>query len=328
MNSPVTLITGGSGYIGSALLQALLATGQAPIVAARPSALQRMNLPNQQLRTLDLSVNQGFDSATDGVGTIVHCAGLAHNRGKASDYNTINTLATVNLATAALNNGVRHFIFVSTVNVVPASVDDPCASTRQWVLPVGPYARSKAQAEQALEDIFRNTKCHLTILRPALVYDKTLTASLLSLATIVSKIPVLLPPLGHRLMISRPDLVRLLVNLIHQPPLPLKGGQENTRVVLAADGQRYSARRIGRALSTVPRNRWGFARVPLPASIWRLLAGLRDKQLGVPLETTWQSLAGQYWCPPETVAMPPIADWAPSHTLETLIQTTSGSPLL
>jgi len=321
MSPPVALITGGSGYIGSALIQALMARGHEPIVAGRRSSLAEISLPSTQLRYLDLSTNVGFDRATAGIGTVVHCAGLAHNSGPASAYDTINTLATANLARAALWNGVRHFIFISSLNVVPPGVKDPCASTHGWALPPGQYARSKARAERALEDILRGTSCHLTVLRPALVYDLSLTANLSSLATLVSLLPVLLPPMGHRLMVSRPDLVQLIVNLVHRVPDP---SVDNISFLIAADGQRYSARRIGQALSRGPVVDKVFMRVPLPIFIWRLLAVLRDRHVGTRCGTTWRSIAGNYWCPPDDIPIPSVRGWAPRDTFESVIQKKVG----
>ena len=61
----------------------------------------------------------------DGVSAVIHCAGLAHRHADERDYQRLNVEATSDLARRAVDAGVSHFIYVSSLNVVP--IDAPSA---------------------------------------------------------------------------------------------------------------------------------------------------------------------------------------------------------
>ena len=109
-------VTGTSGYLGRALLPALQNHfGRYPNVLS----LGRQSPTNTQSRYLDLRAGADFRASLEGVKTLVHCAGLAHTRATAEEYEHVNVRATMSLADAAIAQGVGHFIYVSSMNVVP-----------------------------------------------------------------------------------------------------------------------------------------------------------------------------------------------------------------
>ena len=306
------LVTGASGYIGRALIPTLAQTAASRhIVTAGRTCVGSL-----QHRPLDLASPEGFRAAVAGANAVIHLAGLAHNEGDLASYEQVNVRASMALADAALSAGVRRFIFVSSLNVVPASALRPECSAGEFPVPESPYAASKWRAEQVLSSLLGHSSCQLIIVRPALVYDHELTANLAALAAQASRLPIALPASGARSMIARSDLVSLL-NLLASPD-----GKSDTkdapdradfsgaaRIVVATDGQCYHARRIARGLGAR-------TRIAVPDFVWRAAARVRDELSRLPRGSTWQSLAGHYWC-----GQPPgLGGWAPQHTLESLFE--------
>ena len=295
------VVTGATGYLGRGLLPAL--SGQCRVVVAG-----RQPVAGYQFRPLDLTSTAGYRDAVAGATTVIHCAGLAHNRAPASDYRQVNERATMALADAALAAGAKKFIFISSLNVVPAQVSSASNKAAAYPCPDGLYEQSKWRAEQALEQLLAHSSCQLIILRPALIYDLELTANLATLAGLASKLPMSLPTAGTRSMVARIDLVQLIVN-VAQDQYPVSSVQR----LPVTDGECYTAARIVAALGS---NR----QIVMPAPLWRWIARLRDRYAKLPAGSTWRSLAGQFWCG----TVPDIEGWAPSTTLETLMGRRAG----
>lgn len=293
-------VTGASGYIGRALTDALNARGHEVVTLGRADATRR----------LDLITTSGYRTALEGLSTVIHCGGLAHNEAAPEDYDKINYKATMALADAALTVGVKRFIFLSSLNLVPPAGHKENAAASSLPRPDTPYVLSKWMAEQSLEQLLRHSACELAICRPGLVYDQELTGNLVTLATIASRLPVALPSVGIRSMISRPDLVSLLILLAtHEGELDGK-----TERFAVTDGERYSSRRIASALGCR-------ASVTAPASLWRLVSLGRDVMGRKPAGATWRSLSLGGW----TGHKPTLSGWRSEWTLETLLADKTGS---
>ena len=270
------LLTGASGYIGSAIYASLKRQSISVVTAGRSDCD----------RFLDLSQDGISPELFSNVTVVIHCAGIAHNKGGSSAYRVVNVEACQAFASAAVAAGVDQFIFLSSLNVVPASTVDPGASADVLPKPESLYAESKWRAEISLSKLIGPSPCELIILRPALVYDVALAANLAMLQKWQSRLPVSLPATGRRSLVARPDLVELIVSLAcGTRKKPARSGQP----LAVTDGQCYSALRIGEALANK-------TPMKLPAPLWRMvLAGLA----GLPFQRTQAlaaSLGGSYWC--------------------------------
>jgi len=293
------LVTGASGYIGRAVLRELAQHGHAIRTTTRAVSA----LSDESAVFYDMSSEAPLSAALfEGVSGIVHCAGVAHRRAAMHDYKQLNVTATVRLADAAAMAGVSQFVFVSSMNIVPADSSAPDAEAAEWPEPGDPYSASKWLAEQELKRVLSGTACDLTIVRPGLVYDQELTANLARLEGLLSQYPVGLPAVGCRTMVGRPDLARLLA-LIASGRCGARAGQA---VLIASDGECYDAARISRSLSPAG------LRLPLPGPIWRLASRVIDWWIGRPAGATWKNLSHRFWCG----SVPTAQDWEPSATLE------------
>jgi UDP-glucose 4-epimerase len=157
MSKLPVLVTGGAGYIGSHAVLALRDAGWPVAVIDDLSNGTRDAVPG------DVPFFQGdvADRALvgriidgQGIGAIMHFAGsivVPESVEQPLAYYANNTVASHSLIAAAVDAGVRHFLFSSTAAVygaperVPIDEDDP-------KLPINPYGASKLMTEQMLRD--------------------------------------------------------------------------------------------------------------------------------------------------------------------------------
>ena len=122
------LLTGATGYVGAALRAALERQGQSPLALTRAKDVINGVPPGEWVHW-DMSSGDDLPGDVfDRVSVVIHCAGLAHREADERDYQRINVEATSHLARRALEAGVSHFIYVSSLNIVPAGAVSP----RKW----------------------------------------------------------------------------------------------------------------------------------------------------------------------------------------------------
>jgi hypothetical protein len=185
------------------------------------------------------------------VSCVVHCGGLAHRLATRADYERANVQATSQLAEAAGRMGVPHFLFISSLNTVPIAAQLADSDASLYSEPNDGYAASKWQSEIALKAVCQRHEQALTIIRPALIYDKELTANLARLGQLMRWWPAALPAVGNRCLVSRPDLVELIVDRAVQS-LPDSasstgvGGHRRTAIRCSADlGSTFCGQMLG-----------------------------------------------------------------------------------
>ena len=161
------LLTGASGFLGQAILRECERTNT-PIRCLGRSEQPRITDYHQ----LDLANETLPNSMFSGIEIVIHSAGLAHQFGKAgndqSAFQAVNVTAVENTIRAAAESGVRRFVLISSSAVYGPNgdfqnEDSPCQ-------PVGPYATSKFNGEEAATQIARETGIELIILRMTTLY--------------------------------------------------------------------------------------------------------------------------------------------------------------
>ena len=159
------LVTGATGFIGSHLVECLVAQGRPPRCLVRRFSMAG-NLPRAiELAYGDLESGAGLAEAMRGVDTIIHLAGVTKAR-TIADYDRGNAVATANLLRAAGN--VDRFVHVSSLAAAgPSTADRPLTETDE-PRPVSHYGRSKLAGEQAVR---RSPLAERTVIvRPPVVY--------------------------------------------------------------------------------------------------------------------------------------------------------------
>ena len=301
------LLTGATGYLGRALCAALRIRGLKARVAGRQAPAGWED--DWGFYDLDSS-SMPSETLFRDVSCVVHCGGLAHRLATRADYERANIQATSQLADAAGRMGVPHFLFISSLNTVPVAAQLADSDASLYPEPNDGYAASKWQSEIALKAVCQRHEQALTIIRPALIYDKELTANLARLGQLMRWWPAALPAVGNRCLVSRPDLVELIVGRAVQS-LP---GAASSMVLAVTDGQQYDAARISAALSAG--KCWGMT--PEWLCRWGGLAS--DWRGASEPGATWRALTQHYWIG----AQPSIPGWQSKWTLESLCRAESS----
>ncbi len=171
------LVTGGAGFIGSHVGEALLARGHRVLVVDDLSSGRRENLPAAaELHVLDVrSPEAARLLESEGVGVLVHHAAQMDvrrsTREPAFDAD-VNILGTLNLLEAAVRGGVRQVIFASTGGAIYGEQETFPAAEDHPARPLSPYGVSKLAGERYLYYYHAAFGLDVACLRYANVYGE------------------------------------------------------------------------------------------------------------------------------------------------------------
>ena len=164
------LITGANGFLGRAIVSRLLNSG----ITVRATDLgETSGASNILYRKADITRPDDLKPLLENVTTVIHAAGLAHifspDARSDAKFQQINEIGTVNMASAASEADVKHFILISSVSVYGPYTQRMCDENAPCNA-VGAYALSKYNAELRAIEIARESGMALTILRLATLY--------------------------------------------------------------------------------------------------------------------------------------------------------------
>lgn len=147
-----TLVTGGAGFIGSNLVDALLTDGHEVRVLDNFSTGHRRNVSTADVELVegDLRSFERVSTAMRGIDTVFHLGALPSVPRSIQDpltSNAVNVEGTLNVILAARDHRARRVVFASSSSVygdapgMPRREDQPVA-------PLAPYAVAKLAAER------------------------------------------------------------------------------------------------------------------------------------------------------------------------------------
>ncbi|NNE70313.1 MAG: NAD-dependent epimerase/dehydratase family protein [Rhodothermales bacterium] len=166
-NKPPVFVTGGSGFVGSHLVEALTARGYGEVrclVRQRPGWLK--TIPHVPVSG-DLSDIATLARAMEGCGLVFHVAGRTRAQSW-SEFQEANVAGTLRLLEAAARLASPPRVQVVSSLAAVGEAADPVATEATPLKPVSLYGRSKAEMETALEPWFG--RLPLTVVRPPAVY--------------------------------------------------------------------------------------------------------------------------------------------------------------
>lgn len=300
------VVTGATGFVGSALVGMLRTLPQFEVLAwVRKTPVHAVS-GVQYLQQGDLSTDASWQKGLAGVDVLVHAAARVHVMNDTAtdpltEFRRVNVQGTLNLARQAAAAGVRRFVFISSIKVngEATALDQPFFAD-DVPAPLDPYGVSKWEAELGLRDIAVQTGMEVVIIRPPLVYGPGVQANFQAMMRWLPRgIPL---PLGaidnRRSLVSLGNLVDLIVTCIDHLAAA-------NQTFLVSDGEDLSTtqllQRMGRALGKPARL------VPVPQALLKLCTALVGKpavaqrlcgSLQVDISKTRQLLG---WVPPLSV---------------------------
>jgi nucleoside-diphosphate-sugar epimerase len=238
------LVTGASGFVGSALVPALAARGH------EVHALRRGEDPPQ-----------GFEA-------IVHLANIAHRSAPSDELEKVNVQGSRSLAEHSAARGVRRFVYLSSIKASGERNGARALDGSEAPAPEGAYGRTKLAAERALAEVGRASGIEIVLLRPPLVYGPGVKANFRALVRAIAR--------GWPLPFASVRNARSLVyvgNLVDAIARCVEVPRAAGRTYLVSDGAPRSTpelcRAIGAAVGRPARL------VPFPAALLALAPPLR-----------------------------------------------------
>lgn len=185
------LVTGATGFVGSALCERLLADGNVVRAAVRtgdsvaylPSGVDAVPVGS-------IGADTDWSKAlTPDIDSVVHLAARVHVMADnavdpLAEFRKVNVEGTERLARMAAKAGVRRLIYLSTIKVNGEGKPEPYRE-EDGPAPAEPYATSKWEAEVALKRVAAETGLEVAIIRPPLVYGPGVKANFHSLLEMV-----------------------------------------------------------------------------------------------------------------------------------------------
>jgi nucleoside-diphosphate-sugar epimerase len=164
------LVTGGGGFLGSAICRQLVGLGHRVIAFQRSSA-EHLEHPALTAMRGDITDLQALAAAAAGCDAIVHTAGKAGVWGDADDYHRVNVDGTARVIEVCRTLGIRYLVHTSSPSIVHAGGDIGGGNES---LPIAehftaPYPASKAAAER-LVLAANGSALYTTALRPHLIW--------------------------------------------------------------------------------------------------------------------------------------------------------------
>jgi dihydroflavonol-4-reductase len=171
MNDHSTVfVTGGTGFVGSHLVDLLIERGNSVrCLVRRSSKLRYLDHSKIELAYGALDDSTDWDEALADVDTIYHVAGTTFAR-RAKDYFTTNHQGTETILAQALKrrDQIKRFVYISSLAAVGPGPDGKPVNENATPAPITPYGRSKLAAEEAVRAV--SDLLPVTIIRPPAVY--------------------------------------------------------------------------------------------------------------------------------------------------------------
>ena len=143
-----------------------------------------------QVDTVDMIDGSWRQKDFSGYDAVFHVAGIAHQKETEENahlYYKVNRDLAVETAQKAKDDGVKHFVFLSTMAVY--GMEEGAISRTTKTLPKSHYGKAKLEAEQGIEPM-RSEAFAVAVLRPPMVYGDGCKGNYQSLVKIAKKLPV------------------------------------------------------------------------------------------------------------------------------------------
>ena len=269
------LVTGANGFVGNSICLKLIQQNHVIKASMRQATKSLVGADTMLVEAIKIDTN--WTNYLVDIEIVIHTAARVHIMGESAansltEFRSVNTAGTLNLARQAVKAGVKRFIFISSIKVngeetqpsQPFKEDDSS-------IPTDPYGLSKYEAEQGLLKLAQETDMEVVIIRPPLVYGSGVKANFFTMMKWINKgVPL---PFGsihnQRSLIALDNLVSFIIHCIDHP----KAANE---IFLISDGEDVSTTELLQKVAKAFGKKTFL--LPVPVGIMRFFAKLLGKE--------------------------------------------------
>lgn len=252
------LVTGGTGVIGEGVIPELLSRGHGVRLLSRHADDDAKQWPGVEPFKGDISEPSSILHAATGCDAVVHIAGIVAENPPDVTFQSVNVDGTRNILAESEREGVKRFVFVSSLGADIGSSD---------------YHRSKLEAEE----IVKHSRVSWTIVRPGNVYGPgdEVVSLILKMVRALPAVPTIdtgkqrFQPIWHE------DLAKMLAATVERDDLSLQ--------ILEAAGSEVTTMRdlITRFAEITGRSP---VAVPVPSALAQLTTRFASLAVDLPLD--------------------------------------------
>ena len=169
------LVTGGSGLVGSHVIEALRNRGERPRALVRPESQAIVEALGAEGVPGDVTDAAAWNRASTGIRGIIHAAALVAPRAPFAEFERVNVGGT-RLALEAARRAAVPLIHVSSVAVYGRSARSAAGVTEDYHFEPLPdrdyYARTKRMAEHVVREEAERLNIRATAIRPNVIYGE------------------------------------------------------------------------------------------------------------------------------------------------------------
>jgi len=171
------LVTGGTGFLGSHVVERLLEQGhEVRALARKTSDITHLKTTAAEIVFGTLEDYDSLRPAVDGMDVVIHAAArVLPGWGNWEDFDAVIVKGTENLLDASIDAGVKRFVYVSSGTVMGKAAfgDSPAAESAPYELEFSRdvyYDWAKMQAEKLALDYHKQGKISVAVTRPCGIY--------------------------------------------------------------------------------------------------------------------------------------------------------------
>ena len=269
---PTYLVTGGTGFVGSHVADALVGRGTVRCLVRPSSDTAHLRGIGAELVEGDLTDPAALAKAVSGVDAVIHCAAKVGDWGAVEEFRRVNVGGLRALLDAVRGRPLRRFVQVSSLGVYAAR--HHYGTDEAEPLPehhIDGYTQSKVECEALALDECRKHGTPVTVVRPGFIYGPRDRTVLPRLAKRLAKRDILYISQGkHALNTTH------VANLVDAILLALDKPQAVGEVFNVTDGEFVSKRRFFEAIAdglSLPRPKGS-----IPLWLAKILAGWRERK--------------------------------------------------
>src|SRR5947209_10678318 len=192
------LVTGAAGFLGSHIVDLLVARQQPTRALVRPGDdVSRFADAGVEVCVADVCDPDSLTRALVGVDRVLHCAARTGPWGPDAAYERTNVRGLERLVNSAITAGVKRIVHVSSITVHGNDVAGEADERSPLALEPNPYSRSKVAGERLLWRMIAEQGAPVTIVRPGWIYGPRDAASFGRLARAVETGRMVIVGSGH-----------------------------------------------------------------------------------------------------------------------------------